>query len=343
MAGHPLLPGHLRTERVNRHTFCGGRNGPDRTHALRFLLERLIAAAPLRTVVLDLAGDLLGPGPLAPAGVHERHTSRRDVVHLRPHSARRPLRIRFTDLSVRSRAAVLELDPATDRAELNSLIHVWSEGGAQEPDALGPTLRTLGTDAAHRVADRVEALGLSSWRAVWSSDEPSATDVLDERPSAAVLGLAGYATEDQRLTVALAVLDHLLTRRGVEEQVLVVLNGAQDACPPEPGSAVGRAVRNRVVQLALEGHRRGLWLLVAAPGPSDVHRGVLTRCTNLLLTRGATPVDLADLGSAFPHVPAEALARGAHLGPGEALAAGPFVHRPAVVDVRERGQRRGSR
>lgn len=336
VAGFPGLPVHLRADRVNRHTFCGGRDPAQRAHAVSALVERALVGTSLSLVVLDLDGSLSGIEPPA-AQAGGSGSDPREVLHLHPDSVHRPLRIRFADLPVRSRAALLGLDPATDRTELNALVHVWSEGRALELGTLAPALRDLGTAGALRLAERVDLLTLPEWQTVWAAEEPAVTDALATAP-AGVLDLAGYPGREQRLTVALGVLDHLLARRDDGGQVLVVLHGADHLCPPDTTSPVERAVRNRVVQLALEGHRHGLWLVVSAPAPADVHRGVLSRCTNALLTPTVTEADLTELGAALPHLPLDMLTRAEHLGAGEALAAGPFVHRDVVVTLRDRPQ-----
>src|SRR5690606_20637875 len=283
----------------------------------------------LPVLVLDPNSDFVNLASADPAADPEevRAIVERDIVVLRPDSLEHPLRIRFTDLNARAKAAVLRLDPILDRIEYNVLINHAEQLADHSADQIVPALLALDTPEATLLAQRIENLGLLDWRTVWSDHTTSATDVIDTRPAATVLDLGSYDRHEEQLAIALGVLDHLWERRAERRPILLVVDEAHNLCPPEPETPLALAVRDRLVQIAAEGRKYGLWLLVSTQRPSKVHQGVVSQCDNLTLMRMNSRSDLQDLERTFGYVPSELLQRAAQFGLGEALVAGAFVPR----------------
>ncbi len=107
--------------------------------------------------------------------------------------------------------------------------------------------------------------------------------------------------------------------------MLLVIDEAHNLCSPDLESLLGRAVRNRIIQIAAEGRKYGLWLLLSTQRPSKVHTGIVSQCDNLTLMRMNSPNDLAELGDLFGFVPRQLLAQSSRFRQGEALLAGGFV------------------
>lgn len=328
----------LLAARLNRHTFWCGQSGSGKTYALGVALERILIGTRLPILVLDPNSDYVGLAqtrPEADAGEAEALSSR-DIVVVRPDDEDLPLRVRFSGLSARAKAAVLRLDPIIDRAEYNALIRLAPLFVGDRPESIVPRLRALDDPDAETLAQRIENLGVLEWAQTWAAGSPCATDIVDRRPDALVLDVGGYDRHEEQLTVALAVLDHLWTRRAERRPVLIVLDEAHNFCPPTAETPLAVAVRDRLVQIAAEGRKYGLWMLLSTQRPSKIHPGVLTQCDNLTLMRMNSPADLADLADVFGFVPRQLLDRAERFTQGEALIAGGFVPLPTVVKVRGR-------
>ncbi|HEX6054576.1 MAG TPA: ATP-binding protein, partial [Intrasporangium sp.] len=196
-------------------------------------------------------------------------------------------------------------------------------------------MREVGGLDGEALAQRVENLGLLEWQ-TWAYGHEAATDVIADRPAATVLDLGAFHTADEQLVVALAVLEDLWARREERRPVLVVIDEAHNLCPPEPEGPLGVAVRDRIIQIAAEGRKFGLWLLLSTQRPSKVHRGIVSQCDNVTVMRMNSPGDLAELGDLFGFVPRAMLAQSARFRQGEALIAGGFVAMPSIVRVRDR-------
>lgn len=338
LASMPEVTLGLVATKLNRHTFWCGQSGSGKTYALGVALERILTATRLPVLVLDPNSDFVNLGtPVSGADPQEaRAITDRDVVVMRPDSTEHPLRIRFTDLDAQARAAVLRLDPIVDRREYNTLISFSKQMTDLSAHQIVPFLGALDTADATLLAQRIENLGLLGWRTVWSDHTSSATDVIDTRPAATVLDLGSYDRHEEQLAVALGVLNHLWERRAERRPILIVVDEAHNLCPPDPQTPVGIAVRDRLIQIAAEGRKYGLWLLVSTQRPSKVHQGVVSQCDNLTLMRMNSRSDLEELGVTFGYVPEGMLKRAANFGLGEALVAGGFVPRPSIIQMRER-------
>ncbi|MGS2809514.1 ATP-binding protein [Nocardia sp. MW-W600-9] len=182
---------------------------------------------------------------------------------------------------------------------------------------------------------RIENLGLMDWE-VWAREDRSVTEIVDERPDATVLDLGGFSTAAQQLVVALALLDDLWARRDERRPVLLVIDEAHNLASPRLDSPIAVAVRERLIQIAAEGRKFGLWLLLSTQRPSKVHPGIISQCDNLALMKMTSPVDLAELGTYFGYAPSALLGRSPWFRQGEALFAGGFVPAPALVKVHAR-------
>jgi len=334
----PGGPARLLSHRFNRHTFWCGQSGSGKTYALGVVLEQLIAHTALPIVVFDPNSDFVRLGELREdaSGPTADALAQRDIRVLRPDTpGAEPLRARFLSMPVMSKAAVLQLDPVADREEFNALLHLRELLQTTDLQQVLPTLLASDDPVLHRVALRLENLGLLSWE-VWAVKGRAATDVIDERPDATVLDLGGFSTPEQQLVVALAVLDELWARREERRPVLLVIDEAHNLCSPQLDSAVAVLVRERLLQIAAEGRKFGLWLLLSTQRPSKVHPGIISQCDNLALMKMSSPIDLEGLATYFGYVPAGLMARALWFRQGEALFAGAFVPAPTLAKVNRR-------
>ncbi|MGX1807220.1 ATP-binding protein [Nocardia sp. NPDC055321] len=339
----PGGPARLLPQRFNRHTFWCGQSGSGKTYALGVVLEQLIAHTALPVVIFDPNSDFVHLGDVDPAatGPTANALRERDIRVLRPNAEPGSrLRARFIDLPLDSKAAVLQIDPIADREEFNELLHLRSIMDSGELFEVRPRLLSSENPAQRRLGQRVENLGLLDWE-VWALGDAAVTDVVAGRPDVSVLDLGGFSTPEQQLVIALALLDDLWARREERRPVLLVIDEAHNLASPRLDSPIAVAVRERLIQIAAEGRKFGLWLLLSTQRPSKVHPGILSQCDNLALMKMTSPTDLAELATYFGYAPTALLDRSPWFRQGEALFAGGFVPAPSLVKVRARLTREG--
>lgn len=347
----------LQPLRFNRHTFLCGQSGSGKTYALGVLLEQLLIDTDLPMVILDPNSDFVRIGELLSSASDEDAARLRelDVRVLRNDGVHHPVSARLTAMTAASQAAVLQLDPLTDRGEYNTFLRMLesatgqgatsdtidpaaavareiAEDGTIDPQSIPRALRASQEPDALALAQRIENLGILEWD-VWARVGQSVSEVLDEGPRAVVVDLGSLHTHEEQLAVSLALLDDLWADRESRSPRLVVIDEAHNVVSAEPATQLQRLTTERVIQIAAEGRKFGLWLLLSTQRPSKIHPNVLSQCDNVIVMRMSSPADVAELESVYGFAPPELLAASPYFRQGEALVAGGFVPAPAIIQM----------
>ena len=341
-------PSHVLAGRLNRHTFWCGQSGSGKTYALGVLLEQVLLHTRLPIVILDPNSDFVRIGDIRDdaSAAEAAELASRDIRVFRSSTEDgNPLHVTFLELPVRSRAAILQVDPLFDAEDYNVMLQLEHELSEFRPRGAADAsfdhthllayLRSSDDPARGRLAMRLENLGVADWD-LWAWGQRSVIADIEERPDAAVIDLGGFATQAESRSAALAVLDHLWEHRDERVGRLIVIDEAHNLCTPEPITPVQKLLTERIVQIAAEGRKYGLWLLLSTQRPSKVHPNALSQCDNLALMRMSSPRDLAELGEVFGYAPESMLGRSPGFAQGQALFAGGFVDQASLVQMGSR-------
>jgi uncharacterized protein len=322
----------LRADGFGRHTFLCGQSGSGKTFALGVILEQLLLGTGLRTVVLDPNSDFVRLGEARPDAPDEaaQRLGESDIRVLGADStAAEPLRLRFATMPRAAQAAVLRLDPLADRGEYNHFLHLMDGSRGKEVDEVVRNLQRGGDDE-RSLAQRIENLGMVAWE-VWAGVLPSASEVVQSGPRLTVLDLSGFRDPLEPLAVSLDLIEQLWAQRETRTPTLIVLDEAHNLCPAEPTGSVQHALVERLIQIAAEGRKYGLWLLLSTQRPSKIHPQVLSQCDNLVLMRMNSPSDVEELATVFGFAPPAMMRSSQYFVQGEALVAGAFVPVPSII------------
>ena len=330
-----------------RHTFMCGQSGSGKTYSLGLLLERVLAETTLPVVVLDPNSDYVRLGKVR-EGADRAHADRyAEVVDgisvwSNDPGADHALRLGFAELDPAAQAAVLGLDPVSDREEyavLVDLLRMQQQGAPLVTDA--EQLLHAETPAARALGVRGKNLGVLEW-GVWSAELPSLLQEL-RAPTArcTVVDLGSLGSAQEQRVVAQAVLSTLWQTRMDRRPRLVVIDEAHNICPAEPGDPLTAQATETAVQIAAEGRKYGLYLLASTQRPKKVHENVVSQCDNLLLMRMNSHDDLAELSRLFSFVPSGLIDGASTFVMGQALVAGKLLPRPAYVQMGARVSEEG--
>jgi hypothetical protein len=336
------VPARLRSQGFGRHTFLCGQSGSGKTYALGVILEQLLMGTDLRMVVFDPNADFVRLGEILPEASpeqRERLASQEVRVLGATATGAEPLRLRFATLPRRAQAAVLRLDPLADREEYNLLLQQFGSDSPVDLGALLARFRT-GEAAGRSLAQRVENLGLPDWE-VFAGADASAAEIVASGPRVTVLDLGGFADPAEPPALSLDMIENLWAQRQTRTPTLIVVDEAHNICPAEPVGPVQKALVDRFIQIAGEGRKYGLWMLLSTQRPSKLHPQVLSQCDNLVLMRMNSPGDVAELADVFGFAPPAMIAAAPQFVQGEALVAGGFVPRPAFIRMGGRLTRQG--
>ena len=86
-----------------------------------------------------------------------------------------------------------------------------------------------------------------------------------------MLDLGAFPHPDEPLAMALSVLGDLWNRRAQGRPMLIVIDEAHTLCSPGLETALGRGVREQIIQIAADGRKFGLWMLLSTQRPSKIH------------------------------------------------------------------------
>jgi DNA helicase HerA-like ATPase len=256
--------------------------------------------------------------------------------------AHRRLHLKFVDLDPGAQAAVLGLDPVRDRDEYATLLDLLEATRAGQPVVTRPQ-ELLGSshEGARRIGLRARNLGVLDW-ALWGPDDPSLIEELRHPTSrCTVVDIGSLDTVEEQRLVSEAVLSTLWEQRLERTPTLLVMDEAHNICPADATDAVTGMSTRRAVQIAGEGRKYGLYMLVSTQRPHKVHPDVVSQCDNLFLMRMNSEGDLADIARVFSFVP-PGLVHGATGFPqGTALLGGRLFPRPGYVRMGDRLTREG--
>ena len=159
---------------------------------------------------------------------------------------------------------------------------------------------------------------------------------VDNPPRVQVRDLSGFEHSAEALVAGVEVVERLWAERTSRQPTLLVIDEAHNLCPADPQTPLQHLLVQRLIQIAAEGRKYGIWLLLSTQRPSKVHPQVLSQCDNLVLMRMNSPLDLADLGDLFGFAPQAMLQASPHFSQGELLVAGAFTPVPSFGRVGQR-------
>jgi DNA helicase HerA-like ATPase len=344
-SGAVSVPACLRSQGFGRHTFLCGQSGSGKTYALGVLLEQLIVGTDVRMVVLDPNADFVHLNETR-EGTDQHHLERLTSTAVRvlgpDGSGAEPLRLRFATMPRPAQAAVMRLDPLADRAEYNSFLHMMESRRSNRPVDIFGLVAELkqGEPEERALAQRMENLELLGWQA-WAYDSPSASEIVASGSRVTVLNLSGFTDPREASAIALDLIESLWAQRHTRTPTLIVIDEAHNLCPSHPTGPVQHALVDRLVQIAAEGRKYGLWLLLSTQRPSKIDAQVLSQCDNLMLMRMNSPGDVVELAEVFGFAPRRMIEQAPYFRRGEALVAGNFVPRPAHISLGARLTKEG--
>src|SRR5215204_3030594 len=125
LVSDPAVGVGLHASKLNRHTFWCGQSGSGKTYALGVALEQIMLHTRLPLVILDPNSDFVKLGERredAPSAEAAELASRDIRVRRSTQGTGEPLQARFLSMPLRSRAAILQIDPLLDADDYNTML-----------------------------------------------------------------------------------------------------------------------------------------------------------------------------------------------------------------------------
>ncbi len=125
--------------------------------------------------------------------------------------------------------------------------------------------------------------------------------------------------------------------------IFIVIDEAHNLAPQDADGETRAEVREKIAQIAAEGRKYGLFLILVSQRPSKLHMDVLSQCDNLCLMRMNNRLDLELIENTFGFLPENRSVEARDFKLGEALLAGRFVPQVTRMQVAPRRTVEGGR
>lgn len=356
----------LRHKGLKRPTGIFGQTGSGKSFALGILLEEIHLRTDYRLVVLDPNGDYVRfADPLKPlnkvksdsdiVGIDhdeydwykERHEDRKDSIALftlQKNSAdASSITVSFSDLDTDEKASLLEIDRTREPALYHELLQLEQNLSRSKPYGIADTIEQLAKTTVEdkwqlriRLENRrLEGLDICDSPRVGSG----LLDTLRSQEKKTILIDMSGLNPDEKTVVAGLVLRELWEGQRTSKKTdpdhvieqIIVVDEAHHLFPSAPLAFGAELSLKRGAQLAAEGRKLGLYLLVVSQLPSKLHERVVSQCGNLILLQMSSQNDLEALAASLSYVPNSMFMASRGFRKGDALVCGPMVPAPTFL------------
>lgn len=188
------------------------------------------------------------------------------------------------------------------------------------------------------------------WNAISSLESLREADILSDRPTtieelfargrASIIDMKGVPPNLQGMIVAKLCSDLFEARKmGNVPPGMLVVEEAHNYCP-ERGfdkTVSGEILRN----IASEGRKFGLGLMVISQRPARIDKNVLSQCNTQIIMKVTNPNDLKAISKGLEGMSSEVEEELKRLPPGVAMLVSTDIEMPVLVDIRVRKSKHG--
>lgn len=250
------------------------------------------------------------------------------------------------------------------RDESEKVVSYLLSGKGSQVIKDNPLARTLRSNLSGQTALQYRAVvqSLGDYE-IWRSMGDGETDISDfivnpdSLPRVLVVDLQSLSREEERNALVNRVLD-AVWNKGRQEQwealrdfdkpdlrtpTFIVIDEAHNLVPERKMSPASESLTAKVVRIAAEGRKYGLYLIIVTQRPRKVDSNILAECDNLLLMKVTNQLDLDFAEQAFGFLSNEITSQAPALTTGELLLAGSVGRGASVLHVSPRRTLEGGR
>jgi uncharacterized protein len=341
----------LNPSGFNAHSLLCGQSGSGKTYALSIIIEQLLIKSNLKIIVLDLNSDYINLTSLHTLDeVNEKRTNKLSneefnslvktfsdtkplIKIFRPRKlateTQKQLQIKFGDLSPHEQENILGFHPINDLDECHEF---WFgiDCLVKKGDYSLEEIYKLLNKNFQRIIRRIDNLHLLNWDIWCSNNESSWLKELNDDFRCAIVDV-GDLPSPQNLIIALSMLEFLWRNRNRKEPILIIIDEAHNICPQNALSSYSLLTTERIIQIANEGRKYGLYLFLSSQKPEKIHSHIISQCDNLILMRLNSIRDLNYLAEYFSRIPPTIIHQAINFNLGEAILAGNISRRAALI------------
>lgn len=242
----------------------------------------------------------------------------------------RPIKLRLSEVDITYQVHLLHLDPQFHADECHVYRELLEELSGSEYSVdkiIGLAKSRVSHPLVPRLLSRLHNADLTSleiFKPVTGVVLPSVIDELKrDRWRLLELDIGEFKPIEKHL-VSFAILDALWRQREkcLERPTLVIIDEAHHLVPGDPKFTQSKATADIINEIAGEGRKYGIFLMVVSQSPSKLHPFTLSQCNNLILLKMRHEADLAVVRDAFSQVPKRMIDKAKNFKVGESLVIG---------------------
>ncbi len=335
------IEAHFDAKNFSRHTFLSGQTGSGKSSAIRTILKRVlqIESKP-KIIVFDLNSEY--KDFCTHSKKCEEFKSICLSTKINNKDGNEYINIDFFQLEDYWKLSIINVDPIENPTEFCKFReglqgYLGKIKNKEELRKINDLIIFLqrGFDDHTRVSGNAfNNIDLQSWD-IWKSENTKSllNEVILGDYDLIDIDLGSIKNKAQRLVVASFVLEFLWKNREEQQDFLIVIDEAHNIIPCVPVDLLSQNITERMIDIAGEGRKYGLSLLICSQQPSKIHENVLSLCNNLILLQTTSIMDLESIYSKFSCIPRSFINKARFFKQGEALVGGPLVETPVFLKI----------
>lgn len=334
----------LDSENLSRHTFLSGQTGSGKSSAIRTTLKRVLQIKDKpKIIIFDLNSEYKDLCKKNKGGVEFKSINLSTKTD--NNDGNKLINIDYFQMEDDWKLSIIDIDPIEDpkpfyyfrdslQSYLDYIKSICHEGVQPKISDHILKLQSLRSENLRDLGYAFDNIDLPGWD-IWKSENTKV--LLDE----VIIGdyelinidLGSIKTKIQKLAVASFILEFLWEKRETQEEFLIVIDEAHNIIPRVPSNLLSKNITERMIDIAGEGRKYGLYLFLCSQQPGKIHENVLSLCNNLILLQTTSTMDLDYIYSKFSSIPKSFINKARFLKRGEAIIGGPLVKTPVFIKI----------
>jgi DNA helicase HerA-like ATPase len=341
----------LNPSGLMRHTGVFGQSGSGKSFSFGVVLEELFLRTEARIFVIDPNADFIKFGQIMPRteivkrstrnySIDEHENTKTQFEELRDRIVvfsmsegdnYLPLKIKFGELTELEQASILNIDPIEDREEYKVFREVRKSLSGKDYDIDLFTVELSSSPSVEkiRLLSRIENKNVKSMP-IWGG--ASVFETLNAKDWKFVSFDISKLAPFERSITTVAVLRYLYESNFKNRKpTFVVIDEAHNFCPRVPWHEHQKKTRDILNEIAAEGRKYGVFLILLSQNPSKINEHTLSQCDNIFLMKMSSESEIQNLGSVLGKVGPILANSALAFSKGQALCVGGAVRTPSLM------------
>ena len=296
-------------DQLKKHTFISGQTGSGKSTVMQQIIKKLLGSSGKNKIIIfDLNSDFVDFAiDLQKSGI------KKVLIFSNKYNIQEgctPLKIDLTTMRFEELAEMIKLDMMNDSEKYSREKSQWNGLFELSQINIDALINRLGD---HDFKKKLQNLELSKW-SIWRTDSTnnSINEIFKNEKEIddvdfIIIDLGNFNDNRQRNFLNEYILRTIWNNRNFskkhEENIFLIIDEAHNICPPKSSDPRIQRMTDYLINIAGEGRKYNLNLLLSSQQPSKIHENIISLCNNLVLLKTTSSLDLDFLFSKFSSIP----------------------------------------